>query len=134
MTRKFSKASERHFNGVHPDLIAVARKTLELSPYDFMITCGLRTKGEQRILVQTGKSSTMNSRHLPGKKNKMSHAIDFAVLIDGKITWDFKYYKAVASAFKKASKLLSIPIEWGGDWKSFIDGPHVQLPWAQYPG
>ncbi|MFN9977709.1 MAG: M15 family metallopeptidase [Phycisphaerae bacterium] len=24
-------------------------------------------------------------------------------------------------------------MEWGGDWRSFFDGPHFQLPWAGYP-
>jgi len=28
---------------------------------------------------------------------------------------------------------LRIPIEWGGDWKSFPDGPHYQLPRKEYP-
>lgn len=28
---------------------------------------------------------------------------------------------------------LAIPIEWGGHWRSFPDGPHFQLPWKHYP-
>jgi len=26
-----------------------------------------------------------------------------------------------------------VPITWGGDWKSFKDGPHWELPHAKYP-
>ncbi|WP_084494694.1 M15 family metallopeptidase [Alkanindiges illinoisensis] len=32
----------------------------------------------------------------------------------------------------EAAKELNIPLEWGGDWKNFKDGPHYQLPWKQY--
>jgi len=32
-----------------------------------------------------------------------------------------------------APRRLRVPIEWGGDWRSFKDGPHWQLPWAEYP-
>jgi len=28
---------------------------------------------------------------------------------------------------------VKVPIEWGGDWKTFKDGPHFQLPHAKYP-
>ena len=34
---------------------------------------------------------------------------------------------------KQAAAELGIPIEWGGDWRTFKDGPHWQLPWAKYP-
>jgi len=29
--------------------------------------------------------------------------------------------------------VVGVSVEWGGDWKSFKDGPHYQLPWAKYP-
>jgi len=34
---------------------------------------------------------------------------------------------------KAAAQELEIAIEWGGDWQSFPDGPHFQLPWKDYP-
>jgi peptidoglycan L-alanyl-D-glutamate endopeptidase CwlK len=69
----------------------------------------------------------MNSRHITG------HAIDFAVLIGGKVRWDWPLYGQVAEAFKRASKELNVPIIWGGDWKSLRDGPHVELRRREYP-
>ena len=30
--------------------------------------------------------------------------------------------------------VVGVPIEWGGDWRTFKDGPHFQLPWGKYPG
>jgi peptidoglycan L-alanyl-D-glutamate endopeptidase CwlK len=35
---------------------------------------------------------------------------------------------------KQAAKDVNVPIEWGGDWSAFKDGPHFQLPWVKYPG
>ena len=37
------------------------------------------------------------------------------------------------AAVKTAAEEEGVPIEWGGDWRTFKDGPHFQLPWADYP-
>ena len=108
--------------GVHPDLVAVVKRAAELMPGGFIITEGMRTKERQRELFAKGLSKTMKSRHLVGL------AVDFAPLLDdGSITWKWPAFKPVADAFKRAAKELKIEIEWGGDWKSFRDGPHLQL-------
>lgn len=124
---KFSNASLKKLEGVHPDLVRVCRRAIELTIHDFKITEGLRSKERQAQLVKEGKSQTLKSRHLGG------FAIDFAVIIGGTVVWDFPFYRTVADAFKKASKELNVPIIWGGDWKTFKDGPHVELDKNFYP-
>lgn len=127
--------SEKRLVGVHPDLVKVVRRAAELCPFPFRITCGLRTVAEQKRLVEIGASKTMRSRHLTG------HAVDLAALVDvdrdGKIETEEMFhwplYPIMAKAMKAAAAELNIPIEWGGDWKTFKDGPHFQLPWKQYP-
>ncbi|STI98390.1 putative phage PS3 [Escherichia coli] len=69
-TFKFSSRSEKNLQGVNPDLVKVTRRALEISEVDFGITEGLRSHYRQKQLVATGKSQTMNSRHLTG------HAVD----------------------------------------------------------
>lgn len=118
---KFGERSEKRLVGVHPLLQQLMRRALEESPYDFSITEGLRTVELQKIYFENGKSKTMNSKHLRGL------AVDIAVLVDGKVTWDLDYYKIVAAHIKKVATALNIPIVWGGDWRSFIDGPHFEL-------
>jgi len=127
MTYAFGSRSLSRLKGVHPDLVKVAHLALSYSPNDFLITEGLRTRARQKELFEAKASKTLNSRHITG------HAIDFAVLIGGKVRWDWPLYGPVADAFKRASKELNIPIIWGGDWKSLRDGPHIELDRRKYP-
>ncbi len=127
MTFSLSQRSKDRLKGVHPDLVKVIEEAIKESPLDFSISEGLRTKERQKVLFDSGKSQTMNSRHITG------HAIDFAVIKDGEVTWDFKYYQLVADHIKAVAKALDVPIIWGGDWKSFRDGPHVELNRSKYP-
>ena len=121
MAWKFGKKSLERLAGIKEPLQTLAKSAITDSPYDFSITCGLRTVEEQKVLVATGKSKTMKSKHLTGD------AFDIAVFVDGKLTWELKYYKAVALHIEKVAKKLGINIEWGGRWASFVDGPHFQL-------
>jgi peptidoglycan LD-endopeptidase CwlK len=119
--------SEKNLLGIHPDLVRVVRRTAEIEP--FIVTCGLRTLKEQKILVQKKKSRTLDSRHLTG------HAIDFAEA-DG--YYDEPDMERIGAAFKQAAKDCGVPIEWGGDWdrrpgKIGWDSPHIQLPKSLYP-
>ena len=124
--RKFSARSLKNLEGIHPDLLAVVTLALEISKVDFCVIEGIRTKQKQEQLVKAGASKTMNSRHLTG------HAVDLAPYIAGQIRFDWPPFYEIARAMKEASHTLEIPVEWGGSWK-FKDGPHFQLPWAQYP-
>lgn len=123
----FGSKSQERLKGVHPKLVQVMQEAIKKSPLDFSITEGVRSVERQKELFESGKSQTMRSRHISG------HAVDIAVLVDGKITWDFSKYQIVADHIKTVAKSLNIPIEWGGDWTSFKDGPHFQLPWSTYP-
>jgi len=59
------KRSLRRLTDVHPDLIAVVKRAIQLSPYDFGVTEGVRTIETQTQYVADGKSTTLNSMHLP---------------------------------------------------------------------
>jgi len=127
MTFSFGIKSSERLSKVHPDLQKVFNEAIKESPLDFSITQGLRTKEQQKVLFDAGKSQTMNSRHLTGK------AVDIAVIKDGEVTWDFKYYQLVSDHIKKIAKDMKIDVVWGGDWVSFRDGPHFELHRSVYP-
>lgn len=122
-----SVRSEKNLVGVHPDLDKVVRKAEELSELEFIVTEGLRSKERQEQLVKAGASKTMNSRHLTG------HAVDLAIVVGGEVRWDWPLYSKLSNSMKEAAKQVGVPIEWGGDWTSFKDGPHFQLPFKEYP-
>lgn len=124
---KLNENSLKKLSKVHGDLIAVVVRAAELSEVEFIVTEGLRTKERQAELVKAGASRTLRSRHLTG------HAVDLAAKVNGQIRWDWPLYSKLASVMKTAAKELKIPLEWGGDWKTFKDGPHFQLPWKDYP-
>ncbi len=111
----------------HPDLRKVMDRAIQITPIDFRVIETIRTVERQRELVRKGASKTMNSRHLTG------HAVDIVPIVDGKVSWAWPHYYPLAKAVKQAAKELGVPIEWGGDWKSFKDGPHWQLPFSKYP-
>lgn len=119
--------SKKKLVGVHPDLVAVIERALEISGLDFIVTEGLRTAERQRQLFDAGASLTMNSRHLTG------HAVDLAVKVGTEIRWDWPLYHRLSRYVLEAASELGIDVEWGGDWKSFKDGPHYQLSKKKYP-
>lgn len=118
--------------GAHPDLQKVIKRAAALSHIDFTVLEVVRTLARQKELVAKGASKTMNSRHLPGPDGK-SRAIDIAPLDGGQVSWAWPLYFKLAPIIKQAAKEVGVPIEWGGDWRTFKDGPHWQLPWKQYP-
>lgn len=134
---KLDARSITRLHGVHPDLVAIVNRAAEVTAQPFIVTEGLRTLERQKKLVEAGASQTLRSRHLTG------HAVDLAAFIDmdgtgdytsgDNIRWDWPFYKTLSIAMKDAAKELNLPIEWGGDWKTFKDGPHFQLPWSKYP-
>lgn len=123
---KFSRKSLEKLDGVDVRLQTLANEVLKISPIDFSITCGLRTKEEQEQLVKEGKSKTLNSKHLQGLavdimscKEGYSQAKDIFILV---------------GLFIAVAKQLNINIRVGALWdynstkdNNFIDAYHIQV-------
>lgn len=127
MAFSFGARSLKRLEGVHPDLVRVMKRAIACSPLDFTVLEGRRTLARQKQLMAAGATRTMNSRHLTG------HAVDIAPWVGGTVRWDWPLYHQLAPVIKKAALELEVPIQWGGDWRSFKDGPHWELPWKAYP-
>lgn len=128
MTYKFSQRSENNLVGVNPALVSVVRRALELSPVDFTVIEGLRTKARQQQLKDAGASKTMNSRHLSG------NAVD---LLPVGADWnDHKCWLPVLVAMRQAGQELGVKLRFGITWTDnpedkpakFLDAPHVEIP------
>lgn len=127
MSYILGRRSKQRLKGVHPDLVRVVKRAIEITEVDFAVLEGMRTIERQRELFNKGASKTLNSRHLTG------HAVDLGAWVDGTISWDWPHYRKIADAMKQAAEELSVAINWGGDWDGFPDGPHFQLSWKEYP-
>lgn len=122
--------SQKILLDVHRDLSRVVYRAAELvseDGFEFIVTEGLRSLEKQAALKAKGASQTMKSRHLTG------HAVDLAVKLDGEIRWDWPLYAKLAVIVKEAARIESVPVTWGGDWKTLKDGPHYELSWKVYP-
>ncbi|MFB7142447.1 M15 family metallopeptidase [Gottfriedia sp. NPDC056225] len=85
-----------------------------------MIYESTRTKERQEELVDNGKSQTRKSYHIVGQ------AFDFVPIVNGKEGWnsyDLELYIKYAK---------SLGFTWGGDWKGFVDEPHLQFEYKGY--
>jgi len=127
MTFRLSQRSLQKLEGVHPELVDVVKRAIQITTVDFGVTEGVRALERQKELFAKGASTTMRSRHLTG------HAVDLVAYIGTEVRWDWPLYYKIAGAMKEAALELDTTIEWGGDWRSFKDGPHFQLPWGEYP-
>lgn len=125
---RFSQRSENNLKGVNSDLVKVIRRTLEITPVDFIVIEGLRTEERQKQLVAEKKSQTMKSRHLTG------HAVD---IIPVNTKWQIEEFKPLLKAVKQAADELGVKLRFGINWKNdpslpietqFIDAPHVEIP------
>ena len=117
---KLSNRSMKELIGVHPVISFAVTEAIKITEQDFMVLDGLRTTSEQQKLVDRGVSKTMNSYHLYGL------AVDLVAYVDGKPSWETKYYDAIAVAMKRIIEKHNLTIEWGYDMWSW-DLPHWQM-------
>lgn len=124
---KLGPRSVARLRGVHEDLVKVVERAIEITTVDFTVLEGLRDPLRQKKLVEAGASQTLNSRHITG------HAVDLGAWVDEEVRWDWPLYYKIAEAMKAAAAELNVPIIWGGDWRTFKDGPHFELDRRKYP-
>lgn len=96
----------------------------KLHQINILIYETIRSEAQQRENVKKGASQTMKSYHLVGQ------ALDF-VPVNGKgeTLWNGYEAKLIQQAIRYAKEL---GFEWGGDWKSFVDKPHLQYNYKGY--
>lgn len=154
---KLSNRSKSRLVGVHPKLIEVVHKAIEITEVDFGVTYGVRDLETQKKLVAAGRSTTLKSKHLL-QDDGYSHAVDVVAYVDtgdgAEVCWELPIYDKIADAFKKSSEEVGLTLRWGCAWHShltnnpknaeelreeyidlrksqgrkyFLDGPHVEI-------
>jgi peptidoglycan L-alanyl-D-glutamate endopeptidase CwlK len=133
---KFSEKSAARLATCHPDIQAVLNAVIKHR--DCTILEGVRSLDTQQHYVETGRSKTLNSKHLK-QDDGYSHAVDVA---KWPVDWgDHKafalfagYVLGTAEQMRLAGKITH-RFRWGGDWDgdgatadhAFFDGPHFEL-------
>lgn len=147
-----SRASKARLEGVHPQLVEVVERAIELTGQDFSVTDGLRSLERQKALKASGASKTLNSMHLK-QSDGWGHAVDLVPYLHGP-RWEWPLIYPIAVAMRRASQEFGVSLTWGGVWDmplsdfeptveamrravaeytqrhpgpDFIDGPHYQL-------
>ena len=109
MSFNLSKRSKDRLVGVHPDLIAVVERAIELTEV------GVRTVQEQEANVAAGRSQTMRSKHLP-QEDGYSQAVDVVAYVGPEVSWELNLYDDICDAFKTAAEEVGCSIKWGAAW------------------
>ncbi len=126
---KLGAKSLANLDGVHPVLVTVVKRAIELTEQDFTVFEGLRTLERQKKLVASGASKTLNSMHIAGKDKlnaasaaAYGHAVDLVPWIDGQARWEWGPTYAIAAAVRKAAAEQGVAekVNWGGVWDRWI--------------
>jgi len=123
--------------GVHPTVIVRVARILDALvalQAPAIVTAGVRSVSEQQALYAQGRTrpgrivtnvdGVIRRSNHQIKDDGFGHAVDIAFLDDrGKPSWEEHHPWELLGAMARQQGLV-----WGGDWKSIVDRPHVELP------
>jgi peptidoglycan L-alanyl-D-glutamate endopeptidase CwlK len=127
------KVSEQRVDELHPkvreDFRSFINEAEEALDITIRVTQGRRTFAEQEEIYSRGRTKFVDehgnklgivTKAKPGQSfHQYDLAIDVVPIVNGKLDWNFSYWKLSAHAGNHG-------IEWGGTWKGFKDMPHFQ--------
>jgi peptidoglycan L-alanyl-D-glutamate endopeptidase CwlK len=126
--------SEAALANVDPDLAAKVRTAagqLAAAGTFLLVVSGLRTAAEQNALYAQGRNGTPGHIVTNAKAGQSMHNYGLAVDVvpylsgqSGALNWhaDTPQFQAIVSALKAEG------LVWGGDWITFKDEDHFQMP------
>ena len=127
----FSTKSEQLLNTVQKELNILAHEVIKISPIDFSITEGYRSRMKQKELYTDGKSRIDGENKL--SKHQLGKAIDIVCCKEG-YTEPLKDIYIVVGLFIAVAKQLNIKIRVGALWNKtstkhndFVDAFHIEL-------
>jgi peptidoglycan L-alanyl-D-glutamate endopeptidase CwlK len=99
---------------------------------DVLVYCTMRTFTEQDMLYAQGRTKPgkiITNARAGQSAHNFGLAFDGAPLVGGKIDWDPE--NPVWALYGKVA--TESGLEWAGNWVSFKEYPHIQLPqWEQF--
>lgn len=132
MTFQLGRNSIRELSLVHPRMVALVKRAIEITEQDFTVYDGARSIEEQREFVRRGVSKTMNSKHLV-RADGFGVAVDLVPWVAGRPQWIWSTAGskteggafAIAVAMHQAAREQSAgEVTWGAVWdKRLLDLP-----------
>lgn len=149
--------SRQNMIGVHPSLLRVIERAIQLTTVDFLVLEGVRSR--ERCWINWGKGRTaaqckaagvpikyaqpkmpkvtwlkdpLNSKHCL-QSDGFGHAVD---LVPNPVDWDdLSKFDAIAKAMLTAAAELKLSVRWGADWdqdgkpreRGETDSPHFEI-------
>lgn len=153
---KLGSNSRKELQGVHPDLVAVVERAIQITEQDFTVFDGIRTAADQRALYNRRNSQLDGYKKISKHQvqaDGYGHAVDLVPWINGRPVWDWDAIYLIAEAVAESARELNVQIRWGGCWehinplkgspenwvaayvkrkrsqgkRAFNDGPHYEL-------
>ena len=118
----------RDISLLHPmlrTLIPILMEKWKAAGLDVLITDGFRSKAEQDTLYAKGRTAPgqiVTNTPYPYSTHNWGVAFDFCRNKKGA-----EYYYGDGFFNKAAAIAKPYGLSWGGDWKNFIDRPHLEL-------
>ena len=127
--------TSRDYRTGHPELVKRVKALVEsykrmFPNREIIATCVYRSPDEQERLYAKGRFGNPGPivTNCDGRTKKSNHncfparAVDVAILDGGKAVWDESGFWSLGALAKECD------LVWGGNWTSFQDFPHLELP------
>lgn len=134
MPYAWGSSSLAQIGTAHPLLQTLCHRLIKRAdlPRDLRVLFGHRNKADQDKAFASGASKL---RWPKSKHNSVpALAVDIVPLEGGVVSWDWAHYHALAPIVKDEWAKMAAEgltggavLAWGGDWRSFKDGPHWEL-------
>lgn len=118
----------RDINKLHPELIPICQefvKQCKAAGLNVLVTDTFRTKQDQTLLYAQGrtrKGSVVTNCRYPDSPHNWGVAFDFCRNVRG------REYDNSDNFFERCGAIgKKLGLTWGGDWKRFVDKPHLEL-------
>lgn len=123
----FSEISAKRLATCDPRLIELMNRAIRVTEIDFGIAEGHRSVEKQQEYFKAGKSRIDGIKTIGKHNYNPSRAVDIYGYVNGKADYSEPVMRYLAELILSIAGEMSIRVQWGGNWKTFVDMPHFEL-------
>lgn len=126
--QRFKRKPKTSMGQVDPALqakLSAIYELMEVEGYDMRLVEGYRSPERQAQLVANGGGVTQVG---PGRScHQYGLAVDSAIFVKGKASWNMNDPVVRRGYMRYGELAVAAGLQWGGNWTSFKDYPHVEM-------